>query len=239
MRIGLFDSGLGGLNVLKEMIKKHPVNEYIYYGDNVNIPYGNKSKDELIKLSEKIVEFLISEKVDVIIIACGTCSSTVYEHLKEKYQVPIFDILSPTISYLKDENFNIGVIGTLATINSGYFNQKLSNVKTLATPDLVPLIESDRINSIECEDILKNYLAKLPDIDTLVLGCTHYPLLKDVILKIRNVRLIDMGVILSENIPIKEGNSFKLTIYFSDLNPIIEKHISNYFSSYTLYERKI
>ena len=119
MRIGIFDSGLGGINVLACLLKKYPNNEYIFFGDTKNIPYGDKSKDELMKLASNIIDFLLTKNVDIIIIACGTVSSTCYNELKNKYSVPLYDIISPTIEYLKHSNLNnIGVIGTNGTIKS-------------------------------------------------------------------------------------------------------------------------
>ena len=100
MRIGVFDSGIGGLTVLKTLINKYPCHEYIYCGDTKNIPYGEKSIDELKQLSSNIINFLISKNVNIIIIACGTVSSNIYSYLKDKYSVPIYDIISPTINPL-------------------------------------------------------------------------------------------------------------------------------------------
>ena len=111
MKIGLFDSGIGGLNVLKEFINKYPSNHYIYYGDTLNVPYGEKSKEELLNLSSKIIEFFEEKQVSLIIIACGTVSSTCLEELRKKTAIPIFDIISPTINYLKREKWEyVGII---------------------------------------------------------------------------------------------------------------------------------
>ena len=129
MRIGVFDSGIGGVNVLSCLIKKYPNNEYIYFGDTVNLPYGDKSKNELFKLASSAIEFLISKNVEIIIIACGTISSNCYEELKNKYNMPIYDIILPTIEYLKRSEYkNIGVIGTKRTIESKIFDIKNKNV---------------------------------------------------------------------------------------------------------------
>ena len=100
MRIGVFDSGIGGLTVLKKLIKKYPNNEYIYYGDTKNIPFGDKSLDELKFISSNIIEFLISKKVDVIVIACGTVSSNLAEYLRNKYSIPIFHLEKKFFKYL-------------------------------------------------------------------------------------------------------------------------------------------
>lgn len=100
MRIGIFDSGLGGINVLKEMIKVHPYESYIYIGDNKNVPYGNKSMNELYTLATKIIDKLIEFDVDIIIVACGTISSTIYDKLQNYCSVPIVNIVATTIDYI-------------------------------------------------------------------------------------------------------------------------------------------
>ena len=129
MRIGVFDSGIGGINVLSCLIKEYPNNEYIYFGDTKNLPYGDRTKKELMRLAVQAIDFLISKKVEMIIIACGTISSTCYYKLKEKYSIPIYDIISPTLNYLKKSNYqNIGVIGTKRTIESKIFALKNKNL---------------------------------------------------------------------------------------------------------------
>ena len=101
MRVGVFDSGIGGLTILKSLLENHPNNEYIYFGDTLNIPYGEKTNDQLKDLSDKIIRFLISKKVDMIVIACGTISSSIYDEIKNKYDVPIYDIINPITNQLK------------------------------------------------------------------------------------------------------------------------------------------
>ena len=113
MKIGVFDSGIGGLTVLNKLIEKYPNNEYTYYGDIKNIPYGDKSIEELKELSSKIIDFLIEKKVDLIVIACGTISSNLSNYLKQKYSIKIIDIISPVINYLNNCDYEkIGVITT-------------------------------------------------------------------------------------------------------------------------------
>ena len=141
MRIGVFDSGIGGVNVLSSLIKKYPNNEYIFYGDTKNLPYGDKTKKELFNLASKAIDFLLTKNVEIIIIACGTVSSTCYKKLKEKYDIPLFDIISPTIRYLKKSSImNIGVIGTKRTIESNVFAINGKNILMHATHSFVPII---------------------------------------------------------------------------------------------------
>ena len=122
MRVGLFDSGIGGLTVLKILMDKYPSNDYIYYGDTKNVPYGDKSKEELLDLARSNINFLISKNVDMIIVACGTVSSNCLDILVKEYDIPIISIVKPTIDYLNNSMFNnIGIIATHATINSHIF----------------------------------------------------------------------------------------------------------------------
>lgn len=222
MRVGVFDSGIGGLTVLKNIYKHYPNNEYIYLGDTINLPYGNKTKEELNYLSSLDVDFLLSKTVDIIIIACGTISSNCINYLKNKYNIPIYDIISPTIEYLNNSTYqNIGIIATEATINSHIFKNKVNkNIYEIATPDFVPIIENNKkeILNRTIDKYLKDYQNK---IDILVLGCTHYPIIKEEINKYFNnqVKLLDMSELLLDKID--NDNSSSITIYYSKLNDTI------------------
>ena len=222
MRVGVFDSGIGGLTVLKKIYKHYPNNEYIYFGDTLNLPYGNKTKEELNNLSSLDVEFLLSKKVDMIIIACGTISSNCIDYLKNKYNIPIYDIISPTINYLNNSDYqNIGVIATNATINSHIFKNNLNkNIYEIATPDFVPIIENNKQEDLTktIDKYLKDYQNK---IDILVLGCTHYPIIKEDINKYFNnqVKLLDMSELLLDKLD--NDNKSSINIYYSKLNDTI------------------
>lgn len=198
MRIGIFDSGIGGLTVLKELVKFKPNNEYIYIGDTLNNPYGNKSKEDLLKLSCKIIDYLNHQKVDIVIIACGTVSSNLGKELKKIYKTPIIDIISPTIDYLlKSKYNNIGIIATHMTIKSKVFSRQLSNKKVIEVecPDLVPNIEN--YNEEGINKALNKYLDifNKNKIDIIVLGCTHYPIVEKQINSILNnkIKLYNMA----------------------------------------------
>lgn len=214
MKIGVFDSGIGGLTVLKRLIDKYPNNEYIYYGDTKNIPYGDKSTEELKVLASNIVEFLISKNVDMIVIACGTVSSNLSNYLKEKYNIKIVDIISPVINYLNNSEYEkIGVIATNATINSKIFSKSLNkDIKEVACPMFVPIIESNNLS--ELENAFNTYLNDLNDRDIIVLGCTHYPLISNEINKYfdNNIKLLDMAECISDIT--NEGKS-SVDLYFS------------------------
>ena len=195
MKIGIFDSGIGGLTVLKELINNKPNNEYIYVGDTLNIPYGNKSREELFKLSTRIIDYLISKGVDMIIIACGTVSSNLGNILKLHYKIPIIDIISPTINYLKNSDYNnIGIIATHMTVKSHIFLNSLKDksIYEVECPKLVPTIEN---NLSDINNVLNEYLIGFnnKNIDLLVLGCTHYPIVKENIEKIISVKTFNMA----------------------------------------------
>ena len=161
MKIGVFDSGIGGLTVLKKLLEKYPNNEYVYYGDTKNIPYGDKSIEELKILSSNIIDFLIKKEVDIIIIACGTISSNLSLYLKTKYNIKIIDIISPVIDYLNNNSYKkIGVIATQATINSKIFSNNIKkDVKEILCPKFVPLIEDNNLDELnKYIDIYVSYL---------------------------------------------------------------------------------
>lgn len=241
MRIGVFDSGIGGLTVLKELIKKYPNNEYIYYGDTANIPYGTKSKQELFVLADKIIKFLISQDVDLIVIACGTISSNLYDEIKDKYKVKIVDVLTPTINYIKQNNLkNIGVMATPMTVKSKVFEKKLDGVISVACPKLVPLIEDGKLNSLKLKLAVKEYIEKLKGCTHIVLGCTHYPLLIPSIQKYSTIPLINMGRCLVDSLNVKGKQTLHIEIYFSKLSDkIITNTLNIIKENKEIFERKL
>lgn len=221
MRIGLFDSGVGGLTVLKTLLKKYPNNEYIYYGDTLNIPYGDKSKEELLELARDNIKFLLTKNVEMIIVACGTVSSNCLDILKKENDIPIYSILDTTIDYLNNSTYeNILVMATHATINSHIFKKNVKkNIYELETPKLVPMIENGDYTDLN--KTLHSYLDGYKNkVDALVLGCTHYPIIKDEIKKIINADLVDM----SDYIKINNDGSTSLKIFFSKID---DKIINN------------
>lgn len=239
MRIGLFDSGIGGLTVLKTLLQKYPNNEYIYYGDTLNVPYGNKNKSQLLKLAIDNISFLQEFNIDIIIIACGTISANCLDELKQVVSIPIYDIITPTIEYLNNSNYkHIGIIATKATIDSHIFKLKINkSVYEIATPELVPIIENNQNNKLN--SILNRYLNNYQNIfDALVLGCTHYPIIKDYIKNnlSNNIAIIDMSNFLT----ITDGNNKQVDIYFSKLNNHIIKNTKRILQNekYTIKERK-
>lgn len=201
--IGVFDSGLGGLTALKEISKILPNENIIYLGDTARVPYGTRSKKTIIKFSIEDANFLASKKVKCIVIACNTSSALAGKELKNKFNIPVFEVITPTLKYAKSvsKNGKIGVIGTNATIESGVYNDVF---KAVACPLFVPFIEEGRINDESLGLIAKDYLSvfKGSNIDTLIMGCTHYPIIKNIIENEigTNVKLIDSGKIIAEEL---------------------------------------
>jgi len=227
----MFDSGIGGVNVLKEFIKKYPHNSYYYYGDTLHVPYGDKDLDSLLNLSTNIIRFFERLKVDLIIIACGTISSTCFLKLKKITSIRIIDIITPTLEYLQKENFNkLLLFGTSRTIDSHIFKKNISGIIEIKTPEFVEMIENNQIDS----NVIKKYLNKYQNIDALVLGCTHYPLLIKEFKKYLNnkVIIIDMGKILVNSLTISNKGKYNLNLYFTkiddnlinNINKIIDKN---------------
>lgn len=202
--IGLFDSGVGGLSVLKKLIELLPNEEFIYLGDTKNFPYGNKSKESIIDLSRKNVNFLISKNVKMIIIACGTATSQSLDILKKEYSIPIIGIIDPTIKYLTKTHTKketIGIIATSGTIKSGVWEnkikEKLSDVSIIneKAPLLAIMAEEGWTNNKVAEYTIKEYMKNFTNIDRLILGCTHYPIFERLIKKElpNNVEIINTG----------------------------------------------
>lgn len=188
--IGIFDSGVGGITVLKEIQKRLPNEHLIYLGDTKNFPYGNKSKEEIIKFSIQNVEYLIKKNVKIIVIACGTATSQAIEILQNKFETPIMGIIEPTVEYVKNKNYNkIGVIATEGTIRNGAWENKLKekiqNIEVInkACPMLATIAEEGRATGEEGRKAIKEYMKPFKEkkINKIILGCTHFPIYEQVI----------------------------------------------------------
>lgn len=201
--IGVFDSGLGGLTVMKQIMEEFPNENIVYFGDTERVPYGTRSKETIIKYSMSDIRFLESRNVKYIIIACGTASSAALPEIQDKFETPIVGVVEATANaaVLATENKKIGVIGTNGTIKSGAY-EKIINAKGIETfskacPLFVPLVENGHFESEAAKLIVREYLEpiKQAGVDTLILGCTHYPHLKKIIGEYmgEGVTLIDPG----------------------------------------------
>jgi glutamate racemase len=203
--IGVFDSGIGGLSVVKRISAYLPCEDIIYFGDTARVPYGTKSNETVIEYAKQDAQFLIKRNVKLIIVACNTVSSVAIDILRKTYKIPIIGMIEPGSAMAAQitKNKKIGVIGTNTTINNKAYSKELLKIDpTLevyekACPLFVPLAEEGWINHKATTLIAKEYLTELKEkgIDTLILGCTHYPLLADIIQKVmgNKVTLIDSG----------------------------------------------
>jgi glutamate racemase len=201
--VGVFDSGVGGLTVVSQLFGILPQEDIIYFGDTAHLPYGSKSKEAVTRYSLDIANFLKAKKVKIIVVACNTASSFALSSLREKIDLPVIGVIEPGAKAAigTTRNFKIGIIGTEGTIKSRAFEEALKkidkNIKVFSQPCplFVPLVEEGWLDEPETSQIAKKYLSPLKDegIDTLILGCTHYPLLKELLGRImgQEVSLID------------------------------------------------
>ena len=204
--IGIFDSGIGGLTVVKRFLTALPNENIIYFGDTARVPYGSKSNSTVIEYSLQDARFLLSKNVKAIVVACNTASSVAIDELRKTFDIPIIGMIGPgSKAALKEtKNKKVGVIGTRATISNSAYAKRLKfldpsvEVFEKACPLFVPLAEEGWIKKNATFEIAEEYLSELrnKEIDTLILGCTHYPILSGVIQKVigPNVKLIDSGI---------------------------------------------
>ena len=250
--IGVFDSGLGGLSAVKQMLKAMPNENIIYFGDTSRVPYGNRSKDTIRRYAVQDANFLLTHNVKMVVAACGTVSS-VAPDLEDILKVPYTGVVLPTCytALRETKNGKIGVIGTSATINSHSYKtriqQKNPDIEVFEQdcPLFVPLVENGFIdrNDMVVKLIVERYMAGLKDagVDTVILGCTHYPILKDAISDFmgENVTLIDSGKetalytkkVLEENGLVNTDSSQKSAQFFVSDTPDNFERIASLFLS--------
>jgi glutamate racemase len=203
--IGIFDSGLGGLTVVKEIKKALPNESIIYLGDTARVPYGTRSKEAVVKFSFQDANFLIDKRVKCIVIACNTASALAGDEIKEKIDLPVFEVITPAAMRAStlSRSGRVGVIGTWATIKSGAYQKAIVaggrkiRVHEQACPLFVPFIEEGEIRGELIDALIHKYLLPFKDknIDALILGCTHYPIIEKSIKKElgRNVVFVNPG----------------------------------------------
>ena len=242
--IGIFDSGVGGLTVAQAIKQILPSESLIYFGDTAHLPYGDKSAESIRYYSKRITEFLLEHNAKVVLIACNTASASAFESLKSEFgnQTILIDVINPVVEYVSRKNYNkIGVIGTKGTISSGTYEKKImensssTNVVSLATPLLVPMIEEGFIFDDISNAIIRTYLSNemLEGIQALILGCTHYPIIKNQISKIYNfnVEIIDSARLVSKilrdtldkNNLLNDSGTVEDQFFVSDYTPYFEK----------------
>lgn len=236
--IGVFDSGVGGLTVVKELIRQLPAEDIIYFGDTARVPYGIKSKETVIRFSIENILFLLKHEVKLICVACNTVSSCALPVIKNHFRVPIVGVISPGVreAVYATKNKRIGVIGTSSTVKSRAYEAEIKalepgiKVMSVACPLFVPLVEEGWNSTDVALQVARSYLKPLKSagVDTVILGCTHYPLLKPLIKKVlgEDVTLIDSAKqvamevkkILNSEFLLAKGGKGRRVFYVSD-NP--------------------
>jgi glutamate racemase len=242
--IGIFDSGVGGLTVAHAIKQILPYENLIYFGDTAHLPYGDKSAGAIESYSGKITEFLLEHNAKVVLVACNSASASAFSSLKKKFgsQTLLIDVIDPVVDYMGTMDFKkIGVIGTKRTISSGMYETKLkeknpgTSVVSMATPLLVPMIEEGFIFDDISNAIIRAYLSdpSLAGIEALILGCTHYPIIKNQISKIFNfnVEIVDsariVSLLLKETLEkhnlLNSPGKVRDQFFISDYTPYFEK----------------
>ncbi|MCX7748635.1 MAG: glutamate racemase [Clostridia bacterium] len=220
--IGVFDSGLGGLTVLKKMMELFPGESLVYFGDNGRAPYGTKSKETVTKFTFQDVRFLLNQDIKMMVIACNTASACSYEAVTQAFDFPIVEVVRPgALAAVKEtRNKKVGVIGTVATVGSGVYEKAIHKLDSTiqiyqrACPLFVPLAEEGWWENDIAERVAQEYLIPLKEegIDTLVLGCTHYPILEKTISKVMGdeVKLVNSAFEVAKLVnEITESNCMK------------------------------
>lgn len=259
--IGIFDSGVGGLTVAKEIKRLLPNEDLIYFGDTKHLPYGEKSREAIVGYSTKITQFLLEKNCKAIVIACNSATANALHEVQELVaeRVPVIDVINPVAEKVSYEiHNNVGVIATKATVNSGLYKKsirkhnKFIKVDELATPLLVPAIEEGFKNHPITHSIIYNYLSnsKLKNIETLILGCTHYPLLIDEIKQYygNRVRVIDSPNIVASQLKMildkhnllnEENHQSTYQFFLSDITKNFEKISKKFFGKSIDLELKV
>lgn len=256
--IGIFDSGVGGFTVMREFMKELPNENLIYFGDTKRVPYGNKSKDTITKYALQIVDFLESKNVKMIVIACNTVTALAFDELKKYTNIPLIEVITPGSINASEQTVNkrIGVIATQATVKSEEYINKIKNINNTINvfqkecPEFVSLIEKGDIDTEYTKQICNEYLDVLlkENIDTLVLGCTHYPLLRETIENIcKDIKIIDPAIntcktassYLKEHNLLSDDKNTSYSLYTSSygesFNDVCKIALGKYFS-YQLIE---
>ncbi|EDM24465.1 glutamate racemase [Caminibacter mediatlanticus] len=229
-RCGIFDSGVGGLSVAREILKSKLFDEIIYFGDTARVPYGNKNESTIIRYSLECLEFLKNFNIDFLVVACNSASSVAIEELRKEVSFPVVGVIEAGIKAIENENknSNILLIGTKRTISSSKYQNALislgfKNIISIATPLLVPLVEEGIVEGKIVDDIFEMYFRNLDKekIDIIILGCTHYPFLEKSFKKhFPNAKLIHSGQaivkLLKKEYNLKPKQISKIEIYASD-----------------------
>jgi glutamate racemase len=247
--IGICDSGIGGLTVAKEIIKSLSHENIIYLGDTARVPYGVRDRETITKFAKELVKFLINKNVKAVVVACNTISATCLSELQSISPVPVVGVIKPTANEVASNNEKkmVGVIGTRATINSNSYEKEIKKINSetivfsQACPLLVPLAEEGFIDHPSTRIVVQEYLKFFQDkkIDTLIMGCTHYPILQKTIQRVigKDIEIIDpakpvtkelISILTKKNLL---GNTDKPIkhFFFTDVTPQTEKTVNIFF----------
>ena len=243
--IGVFDSGLGGLTVLKYLLECFPYENFIYLGDLANLPYGNKSKKNIIEYSIKCSQFLESKNVKSIVIACNTASSYAYDIIKKSTNIPVFDVIRPCVNEVVNcKAKKVAVLGTEKTIESNIYYKSIKikrsdiEVYNKACPLFVPIVEEGLEGTKIAESVIDYYLKdlKTKQVDQLILGCTHYPILIDDLKKYfgKSTSILHSGPVIARKLSLdfekKHESKAKISYYVTDSPQRFEKYGSKFLS---------
>lgn len=241
MKAGVFDSGVGGLTVVKSLLENQTFEEILYYGDTARVPYGTKDKNTIIRYSLEALEYFENYDIDILIVACNSASAYALEALKEVAKIPVVGVIDSGVlavsSKIKDKKANILVLGTPATINSNLYEfglkkESFTNITSVATPLFVPLVEENILDGKILDATLEYYLKDIQNIDAVILGCTHFPLIEEKISTyLSNTLTIHSGDAIVEFLKnsyncINKYENTKIT-FFASSNPDGLKNVAN------------
>lgn len=206
MPIGVFDSGVGGLTVLQALRRRMPEQDFVYVGDTARVPYGRKPREMVEQFAGEIARFLVRQEVTGIVVACNTASAAALPQLAERVPVPVWGVIDPGVEAARRASASgrVGIIATAGTIRAGAYQRKLEalgvEVWARACPMFVHLVEEGLADSPEAELLARHYLAGRPELDALILACTHYPLLKPVLSSVLGdkIHLVDSAEVTAE-----------------------------------------
>lgn len=238
--VGVFDSGVGGLTVAREIMRNLPSEKIVYFGDTARVPYGSKSKETVIRYSRQIIQFLQEQQVKAIVVACNTASAFALDTVRDEFDIPIIGVIESgaKVAAARTRNKRVGIIGTVGTVGSGIHAQYLKKLDPEITvfgkacPLFVPLVEEGWLHDPVTVEVASRYLKELQDkdVDTLILGCTHYPLIRSTIRQVMGEEVclvnpayetaLELGKLLEEQGLSSTGTEqkeFPYRFYVSDL----------------------
>ena len=238
--VGVFDSGVGGLTVAREIMRNLPSEKIVYFGDTARVPYGSKSKETVIRYSRQIIRFLQEQQVKAIVVACNTASAFALDTVRDEFDIPIIGVIESgaKVAAARTRNKRVGIIGTVGTVGSGIHAQYLKKLDPgitvfgKACPLFVPLVEEGWLHDPVTVEVASRYLKELQDkdVDTLILGCTHYPLIRSTIRRVMGEEVclvnpayetaLELGKLLEEQGLSSTGTEqkeFPYRFYVSDL----------------------